>query len=586
MASDNDLDKIRDRVDIVNLIGSHTSLRKRGIHYTGLCPFHKEKTPSFTVNPERKFWHCFGCGEGGDIFSFVMKTENVDFPEAVEILARSAGIELTPFRPGPDQAGKKKDKDVILEVNKLAAIYFRKVLAAEKTGAPFREYLDKRGMPPEIVRDYGIGATQDSWDSIVKAFAKKDIGPDALVKAGLATRKDGKTYDRFRRRLMFTIYNTVGDIAGFAGRAMGDDQPKYLNTPETPLFDKSKILYNLHVARKHSKEESIILTEGYMDTLALVKAGFLNVVASMGTSLTGNQIELLRRYCKKVYIAYDSDIAGDAASMRGIELLIGSGLDIRVVSLPGGQDPDDVIRAGGREAFEQCLANAAPHFKYFLSKSIKKRPGGDASALRDIIVEVTPLIMKSPNVLQQDENVRELSETLGLEESRVRAVMSQAGQQRRTYQEKTNAPAPVVLAAGSALEKKLIEYIFSDAKSAATIIERFDPSYFRERKYRELFKYIKQYRERQSGFAPDGFLNDRHPQELVAVISGITLSKQEPDENHERNVRSTINTFVKEVKKRRITELKMQIVRAEKENDRDLTAKLMMEMMKLKKDTL
>ena len=364
MANERELEEIRSRLSIVELISAHTRLKKTGAKHKGLCPFHSEKSPSFTVDEERKLWHCFGCGEGGDMFSFVMKTENLGFGEAVEVLARRAGVELQPFSNASPDVRSQKER--IIKLNKLASRYFSGILVNTKHGERFLKYLLDRGMPKEIIREYKLGAAPSGWSGLIDAVAKKSVTPEQLEEAGLAQRKENHFYDRFRERLIFPLTNVVGDIVGFAGRAMGDAQPKYLNSPQTALFDKGRILYNLDRARKCVEDGSIIITEGYFDVLSPVSVGIGNVVASMGTALTEHQCEMLRRYCSRVYLAYDADVAGEAASIRGIELLVERGLDIRVVRLPKGDDPDSLVRAGGAEAFRKQLAAAKDYFEYFL----------------------------------------------------------------------------------------------------------------------------------------------------------------------------------------------------------------------------
>ena len=542
---ESDVDKIRDRVDIVELITAHTRLKRSGARFSGLCPFHREKSPSFTVDPEKKLWHCFGCGEGGDIFTFVMKVENVEFPEAVQILARRAGVELTPFR----------------------------------------DYLEKRGLPDDLVRDYRLGAAPESWDGIIKAFAKKDIAPQDLEKAGLVVgRPGGRRFARFRNRLMFPLTNVVGEIVGFAGRAMGDDMPKYLNTPETVLFDKGRMLYNMDRAKKNIEDGALILVEGYMDVLGLVRVGIRNAVASMGTSLTAQQVDILRRYCGKIYLAYDSDIAGDAAAMRGINMLIDRGFDIRVVSLPQGQDPDDLCREGGADAFRERMAAAAGYFNHFLAHSMRKHGADNAASLRDVILEMAALIRKSPNEILQDEQIRTLSEKLGVEERRVRSVMTQTGGGKSEKQGRNPDMAVRTLSGGVVVEKKVIEYLFSDDESAAKILDRLEAPYFSDRKLRALFHYCREFRERKGSFRPDDFLNENHPQNIVSLISGISLTHPGDDGERAVYVDALIAKFLGDIKKRRIAELKTMILKSENDGDKQAVERYARELTKIKKE--
>lgn len=583
MSPAEDKEIIRDRIDIVELISAHTRLKRAGARYKGLCPFHREKTPSFTVDPESKMWHCFGCGVGGDIYTFVEKIENVDFPEAMQILARKAGVELTPFRE-QDQ-GRGRERQLIKRINDLAVRYFGQVLQSPQMGAPFREYIGKRGLPPELVKEYRLGAAPPSWDGIIKTFAKKNISAQDLEAAGLVVRNQGgRRYARFRDRFMFPLTNVVGEIVGFAGRAMGDAMPKYLNTPETALFEKSRMLYNMDRAKKNIEDGAIILVEGYMDVLGLARAGIRNAVASMGTALTPQQVDILRRYCSRVYLAYDSDIAGDAAAMRGINLLIERGFDIRVVTMPQGQDPDDLVRQGGAEAFRERMAQSAGYFEHFLAHSLRGRDSGDASALRDIIMEMAELIRKSQNELLQDQQIKTLAQTLGVDEPRVRSVMSHTGKSRPGARPAEPEIAVRTLSGGVIVEKKVIHYLFSDGAHAAKILDRLEASDFSDRKMRALFKYCAQYRERHGTLDPGVFLNETHPRDVVTLISSVTLTKPEDAEDTDAFLDALLDKMRSDVKKRRITELKSLIVKAEQEGDRQGVERHARELMKLKQE--
>lgn len=578
-----DKEIIRDRIDIVELINAYTRLKRAGARYKGLCPFHKEKTPSFTVDPESKMWHCFGCGAGGDMYTFIEKIENVEFPEAMQILARRAGVELKPFRE-QDQ-GRGKERQLIKRINDLAVRYFGAVLHNQAAGAPFMEYIEKRGLPQDLVREYRLGAAPPSWDGIIKTFAKKNISAQDLEKAGLVVHSQGgRRYARFRNRLIFPLTNVVGEVVGFAGRAMGDDMPKYLNTPETALFEKSRMLYNMDRARKNIADGAMILVEGYMDVLGLARAGIRNAAASMGTALTPQQVDILRRYCSKVYLAYDSDLAGDAAAMRGINLLIERGFDIRVITMPQGQDPDDLVRQGGAEAFRERMAAAAGYFEHFLEHCLRGRDSGDAAALRDVILEMAALIRKSRNEILQDQQIKTLAQTLGVDEPRVRSVMAQAEKRKPGAAPAQPEMAVRILSGGAVAEKKVIQYLFSDKARAAKILERLEASDFSDRKMRALFKYCAQYRERNGTLDPGVFLNETHPRDMVSIISGVTLTKPDDAENPDAFLDALLDKLRSDVKRRRISELKSLIVKAENEGDRQSVERYARELVKLKQE--
>ncbi len=582
MATEKELETIRERTSIVDLVSAHTRLKRAGRRFKGLCPFHADKDPSFTVDEERKLWHCFGCGEGGDVFTFVMKAENTDFGEAVEILAKRTGVTLSSARP--EDAGRRRAKDRILKINELAVRYFYKVLVSSKSGEKFLKYLEERRVPPEQIKAFRIGASLDSWDNLTKALVKKEFTTSEIVQAGLAISKDGRCYDRFRNRLMFPLFNVVGDPVGFAGRAFGDAMPKYLNTPETPLFDKGKMLYALDKAKKHAADSGIILCEGYMDVMALHRAGFDTAAASMGTALTQTQVDLVRRYTDRVVLSYDADIAGDSASMRGIEMLVTRGFDIKVVSLPKGDDPDSIITKGGPEAFGKHLENAFDYFDFFLEKTIERVGAGTPGEKREVIMQLSPLIDKSPNNLLREQQVRILSNRIGEADKHVLAAMQQIRESRRDGAAKDTASAAIdtILSGGAKVERKLLQLMLSSKKDAETILGAVEPSLFESTHHKAFLAYCRQYRERHGGFDPNTFLNEIHPQEIISILSGIPLAsygKETPGEQTE----DVLDKFLRDASDRQIADLRRQVERARKEGDKKLENQLASRLFEIKK---
>lgn len=583
MASEKDLETIRERTSLADLVSAHTRLKKTGGRYKGLCPFHADKAPSFTVDDEKKLWHCFGCGAGGDLFSFVMKTDNVDFGEAVEILAKRSGVALTPVRP--EDRGRRNLKDKILKINDLASKYFFKVLISSNSGEKFLKYLEERKVPKEEIRSFKIGASQESWDGLLRALQKRGYAPADVAQAGLAiARESGGYYDRFRDRLIFPLFNVVGDIVGFAGRAFGDAMPKYLNTPETPLFDKGKMLYGLDRAKKHVGEYGIILTEGYMDVITLHKAGVRSAVASMGTALTPAQVDLLRRYTDKVALAYDSDFAGDSASMRGIEMLVDRGMDIRVVSLPKGEDPDSITMEGGAEAFEKYLAKAADYFDFFLAKNIERTGADTPARKRDVILQMAPLIEKTPNDILKKEQTNSLADRLSVSERNVYSAMAQWKESRRGGGSVDTKAIDRMLSGTLAVEKKIIELLLSSPESAARILDALEPKYFEDRMNRGFFKYCLQYREEHGGFNPDEFLNAVHDQVTIGYISGVPLSGAADRDEMKKTVGDILEKFLEDVGKRQIADLRKQAEQAQKTGDMRLASQLAVQLAELKKN--
>jgi DNA primase len=355
-----DIRAIKERIDPVAVISRYVSLRKAGASYKGKCPFHKDDTPSFVVNPEKGLWHCFGCGEGGDIVSFMMKIERISFVEAAQRLAAEVGLE---FRSGEAGGG---DRDRLRDAMAAAAEHFAQNLRGP-AGAKARAYLTKRGYGKEAWDRFSLGYALPGWDGLKKALLSR-FDKGTLVELGLLVERDEKLYDRFRDRTMFTVFDLSGRPIAFGGRAF-EGEPKYLNSPATPLFDKSRTLYGLSWARDgFAHDRTAVLVEGYTDTLSLHCAGVTQVVASMGTALTQGQADLLARFVDDVIIVYDRDAAGSAAALRGMQILGNSGLTVRVARLDEGEDPDSVVRAGGAEALREALDRAVPFYRFYVEE--------------------------------------------------------------------------------------------------------------------------------------------------------------------------------------------------------------------------
>ena len=356
------LDELIARTDIVDLVSESVRLTKKGRNYWGLCPFHSEKTPSFSVSADKQIFKCFGCGKGGGAINFVMEMENLPFRDAVEVLAKRAGLEMPADTGGPS-AGARARREKLLAINKQAARTFQKWLY-ERVGAQGLEYLRKRGLSQRTLTRFGLGFAPNRWDALIEALAQEGYDKRDLLDAGLAVNnKDGRIYDRFRNRVMFPIIDIRGEVIGFGGRVMDDSTPKYLNSPDTPVYNKSRNVFALNIAKK-SKAGRVILTEGYMDTISLHQAGF----DSAGTSLTSEHAQLLSRYFPEAIISYDGDGAGIAAAQRAIPLLEKAGLKVRVLRVTGAKDPDEFIKSYGRDAFARLLDQSENQVDYRLDQ--------------------------------------------------------------------------------------------------------------------------------------------------------------------------------------------------------------------------
>ncbi|MBI3793586.1 MAG: DNA primase [Nitrospinae bacterium] len=382
------IERVRDSVDIVELISSYVTLKRSGANYMGLCPFHSEKSPSFSVSPAKQFYHCFGCGEGGNAISFIMKREGLSFPQAVEQLAGRAGITL------PKRSEESQEHSKILEINKLAAEFYKSQF---KKNSPAWKYAEERGLSPETLEKFRIGYAPDAWDACLKHLLTKKITEAEVEKAGLAKKSSaGNLIDRFRDRLMFPILDERDRVVAFGGRSLikDDNGPKYLNSPETQVYVKGRVLYGLNRASQSiRKKDQALIVEGYMDLIALHQAGVENAVASSGTAFTEWQCRLLRRHTPNLVMVFDGDEAGKKAAQRATDVAATLGLRPAVVMLPAGKDPDDVIKGGGAEAFLEIVKEAKPYMTYLIEQACLKHDmttgEGRADAARSMLPELS-----------------------------------------------------------------------------------------------------------------------------------------------------------------------------------------------------
>ncbi len=358
------VDQVRSANDIVDVIGQSVQLRKQGSNYVGLCPFHNEKTPSFSVSGQKQMFYCFGCHKGGNVITFMEEYNNMNFREAVQALAQRAGIKLPETDAGPEAKRQRSEKQEILNLNKMAANWFYYMLRSH-AGQAGMDYLRKRQLTDETMKSFALGYAPQAWDYLYRYLKSKGVSDGLLRRSGLMNvdERHGRIYDKFRDRVIFPILDINNHVIGFGGRVMGDAKPKYLNSPDTPVFDKSRNLYALNAARR-SRRENLILCEGYMDVISMHQAGFSNAVASLGTALTKEHVKLLSRYTKKIILSYDSDNAGVAAAMRAIPMLRAEGITPSILKLDPYKDPDEFIKAQGKEAFEERLSKGQNAFLF------------------------------------------------------------------------------------------------------------------------------------------------------------------------------------------------------------------------------
>ncbi len=478
------IDSIRSQADIVDVVSDYVTLRRSGKNYMGLCPFHDEKTPSFSVNPERQIFHCFGCGKGGNVFSFLMEHENVTFVEAVHHIARRLHITI-PDTHGELEAGSEAEN--LARVTRFAARFFHDRLLNSDRDSIVRRYAERRGLSEETMKSFGLGYAPDSWNDLLNAARGKGIGADWLVKAGLAKTGKRRTYDAFRKRLIFPIQAPSGRVVGFGGRALSDeDQPKYLNSPESSIYRKSQVLYGLYQARDALRRQGrALVVEGYMDLLGLHEQGIQGVVALCGTALTREQARLLARYGQQAYLVYDSDQAGVRATWRAIEPLVESGLWTRVVRLPEDYDPDSYVREHGSEGFMKRVEQA-DSMADFMGYHANLQASGDRD---EVFRTLAGLIRKTTNLVHREmyreEAERRFPALQGLLASELRRPGGTGGTGivRRDRQEFPAAPARD---GDERVERDLVQLMLSDRTIAELVEGQLEPRDFKYPLYRRI----------------------------------------------------------------------------------------------------
>jgi DNA primase len=429
MIPDEKVREVRERAPILEVISDYMSLRKSGANYQGLCPFHGEKSPSFNVNPARGIFHCFGCGAGGNVVTFVMRMEGMNFPTAVKFLAKRVGVDI-PERPlTRDEKRKVDEQDQLYSINELAAQFYRRVLESDESGAAGRSYLQRREVDDQTAATYRMGFAPEGWDNLAKHLSRKGVALEDAEKLGLLRKREGRDgyYDTFRNRLLFTISDLHGRAIGFGGRVMDDSLPKYINSPESPIYRKSEVLFGLDLAKKGMREQgSAIIVEGYFDHLALYRAGHTNVLATCGTALTPGHLKVLRRYAEKVYMLFDGDEAGRKATLRSMELFLEEGFPARVVEVPSGDDPDTFIRREGAAAFAPLLEASQPIFQFFYRGLMRTTDTRGVEGKVAFVNEVAPRLLKISDSLERELYEKEICRAVGIELGMLRKKVGSA----------------------------------------------------------------------------------------------------------------------------------------------------------------
>jgi len=410
--ADTTLQDIKDRLNIVEIIGGYIQVKKAGVNFKAVCPFHNEKSASLVISPQKQIWHCFGCGEGGDIFGFVTRYENTEFRDALKLLAEKAGVKLPEYKP--ENKAVVDEREQLLKINDFAARFYHEMLLKSPAAEAAKRYLKKRGLTDQTIAQWKIGFAPEGFHALEQALVSKKVSIADLLKAGVSTKNEkGQVYDRFRNRITFPIFNSVGDIVGFSARILIDDgkSAKYINSPETLVYNKSKVLFGFNFVRTEiRKYDEIIVVEGQMDCISAHQAGFTNVVASSGTALTGDQLSQIARFTKNIKFCFDGDNAGLLATRRAVESALGKGFTIKIVSLVGGKDPDEIIKKDP-ESFQRQIANAPLFLDFYISKQFENY-NQSFEDKKKVESELLPLLNMLSDPLELDHYVRILAEKL------------------------------------------------------------------------------------------------------------------------------------------------------------------------------
>lgn len=577
------IQEIKERIDVVEVISSYLKLQKTGANWRAQCPFHSEKKPSFFVSPTRQLWRCFGCGKGGDVFAFIKEIEGIEFGDALRILAQKAGVELKRQDPQVETQRKR-----LYDICELTTKFFEKQLHAGQKGKQAKNYLLKRGISEESLKKWRVGFAPDAWEGLLNFLKQKGYSVGEIERAGLALKSEkGKIYDRFRGRIIFPVFDLNSQPVGFGGRVFGDDKQeiaKYLNTPNTLLYNKSNILYGLNRAKVPiRKSDECILVEGYTDVIMSHQSGVENVVATSGTALTPVQLKILKRYTEKLVTAFDMDIAGDSATKRGIELAQKQGFDIKVAVMPKEQDPADVINQSP-EKWQSLISESRSILQFYFESALaihdKEKPEGK----KEIAKILLPIVSRIPNKIEQSYWIKELAKELETKEENIEQEMKKVGRAvNKTQEEEKDSPATIQNQKKSRrdiIEQKILSSVLAYPQTFQ-LLEKDFLNYFSDFS-REI---ITELSKKPEAFKKD-FEEFNFSKEVQDFLSYLAI-EGESREQEETGCQEEILCCLKELKtlfiKEKMAELSLEIKKAEQRNDIQTAEKILQEFNKLSK---
>ena len=553
------IDQVRQASSIVEIASQYTTLKKRGRRWVGLCPFHTEKTPSFTLDEDKQLYHCFGCGAGGDIFSLVMEKESLNFPEALRYLAEKYHVPMPERGRISPEVLKLEDK--LFKINDLALGFFRKNLFHTPEGTKAQEYLKKRGLSDETVQKLRLGYALNSWNALTSFFEGKGVAGALLEKGGLAVpgKKPNEHYDRFRGRVIFPIFSLTGKLVAFGGRTIVDAEPKYLNSPDTPLYSKGKLLYGLNFTKEAIRTEgALVLVEGYTDFSALFQAGIGNVAASLGTALTPFQVAQALRFAPRVVVNYDGDNAGRAAAARAVPLCLEKGLNVQVLSLPENLDPDAFLKKYGREKYLALLKKSAPGLKFLVDSLGGSAKSSTPEERGRVVRAVVKEIEKVPDAVARGEYLREASHYLGVGEDVLRGIAE--GPRSAAGGEDQGLICPA--------EKRLFQILMEDRSVAPLVFAETAEDVFSGLRGESVFRYIIECFQTNREWSVHE-LKDRVPPELMSQLSKALFEKAPAGAAAEEEAQECLRSLRKLRLQNRLKDIQQRIARSEQRGERE-----------------
>ncbi|MFH2013147.1 MAG: DNA primase [Pseudomonadota bacterium] len=573
---DDKLEEIKDRASIIEVISDYVSLKKVGRNFKGLCPFHSEKTPSFIVNEEKQIFHCFGCNTGGNVFNFLMKIDRLSFPEAARGLAKRYGITLPKIKISEEDKKKNLKRESLFELNELAANYYHNLLINEKEGKKAEEYLSQRGIGKDVIINHKVGYAQNSWDGLLKFLLKKGLPPSRVTEVGLIIpKKTQGFYDRFRGRIIFPIINVNGRVIGFGGRVLDNSLPKYLNSPESSVYDKSNSLYGLNVAKDFIRnEDRVIVVEGYFDLLSLNQYGIKNVVATLGTSLTQGHIMILSRYTNNIITVFDADEAGEKAAARSLDALLKHGTLPKIAVLPSGFDPDSFIRKVGEEGFKEIIVSSIPLIEFVINEIVKKHDVSSVEGKAKIIKDITPILVKIENKIEKDIYIQGLSKRLGIREDTIVLQLRNIKQGENVLQREGT-----LYIEESRNEKTLLKLMLLSNEVTPKIKEEAIVEEFMNKQYKELGLLLLEEFNRQGRIDPAKIVNSLENENARGLVSHLLLQEESIVD-----VNKTLEDCINRIRENKVEEeIKILDTKIKDEKDAALQREFLVYRQELKK---